>query len=205
MKPNKIIFSWSAGIALIVFLYAGCKKETGYTVELTTDDTDTQTIIARDELHVSYEFDQAVNEALLASSISRIVSGDTAAFPTGNIIFSTISHAVIDTTQSSTGIIKLTYYGKNADNTKGRTGEITIKHALENGTVIPWRTKGAEATITFDQYEVVNLDTSNRQLWINGTCTVTNVSGGLLKKAPGITLQQGDSLVDKVSAQLIFS
>src|SRR6185436_12357034 len=149
MKPNKIIFSWSAGIALIVFLYAGCKKETGYTVELTTDDSQTQAIIARDELHVSYEFDQAVNEALLASSVSRIVSGDTAAFPPGNVIFSTISHVVIDTTHSNTGLIKLTYYGKNADNTKGRTGTIEIQHGVDNGNVIPWKTKGAAATITF--------------------------------------------------------
>ncbi|MEP7168680.1 MAG: hypothetical protein ABI855_04865, partial [Bacteroidota bacterium] len=108
--------------------------------------------------------------------------------------------------QSNTGIIKMTYYGKNADNTKGRTGKIEIKLAIDNdGKVVSWKTKGAIATITFDQYEVQLLDTTNRQLWINGTCTVTNLSGGLLKKVSGMTLQQGDSLVDKVSAQLIFS
>ncbi|MEP7171504.1 MAG: hypothetical protein ABI855_19190, partial [Bacteroidota bacterium] len=149
MKVKKIFFSCLTGIILTVLLFTACEKKTGYTVELTTDDSQTQAIIARDELQVSYEFDQAVNEALFATTISRIASGDTAAFPAGNVLYSTLSHVVIDTAQSNTGTIKMTYYGKNADNTKGRTGYMEIKLAIDNnGKVIPWKTQGAIATIT---------------------------------------------------------
>jgi hypothetical protein len=40
---------------------------------------------------------------------------------------------------------------------------------------------------------------------LNGTGTITNISGGILKDAANLTLAPGDSLIDKVSAQLAFT
>lgn len=204
MKNTKIIFSFLTGVASTVLLFASCEKKTGYTIELTSDSTQTQSIIAADELNVSYEFDQAVNEALLATTVSRIASGDTASFPPGNVLYTTLSKVSIDTNESNIGLIKMRYAGINADNTKSRTDSIKIKLAVENGKVIPWKTQGATATISFINYEVNNIIT-NKQLRINGACKITNVTGGLLKKATDLKLQPGDSLVDKLSANLTFT
>jgi hypothetical protein len=204
MKINKIALRGLAGVVLTAILFASCEKKTGYTVDLTTDDTSTQTIIAADELNVNNEFDQVVNESLLGTTISITTSGDIVSPSTGNILFTLISNAVIDTSQINSGIIKITYFGKNADNTKGRTGEVIIRHAVDSGNVIPWKTQGAKATITFNQYEVTVLKT-NKSLWMNGECVVTNVSGGLLKKANDLTLLPGDSLTDKLSAKITFT
>jgi hypothetical protein len=204
MKNNKINFTCLAGITIGALLFAACEKKTGYTITKTTDDTETQSIVAADELNVNYEFDQAINEVLLASTISRIVSGDTSAFPPGNVLYSTLSHAVIDTSQSASGIVNITFFGKNADDTKGRTGKIQIKLPVDNGHVIPWKTKGVIATLTFDQFEILVLAT-NRQLWQSGTCSITNISGGLLKKAKDLALLPGDSLIDKLSGQITFT
>lgn len=206
MKINKIIFNCFLAVVLTGLVFTACKKTHESTLVNTTDDTDTQSIIALDELEVNTEFDQAVNDAITASSISSTTSGDTAASSTtGNILLTTISGAVIDTNQINMGIVKITYYGKNAENTKGRTGEVKIKHAVSNGKIIPWKTQGANATITFTTYEVIFLDTVKKSIWLDGNCSVTNISGGLLKNIANPLLVPGDSLVDKVRAELFFT
>ena len=197
MKIKKIIFYCFITIAFAAIVFTSCKKTHDYTLVNTTDDTSAQTIIASDESEINNEFDQAVNDALTATAISSTTSGDSA----GVNLFE-ISGAVIDSSQSNTGIIKINYYNKTADNKKARLGEVKIQHAIANGKVIPWKTKGARATITFTNYEVFFLNISNKTLSLNGTSVIENISGGLLKN---IKSAPGDSLIDKVSAQLAFT
>lgn len=192
-------------IAILFMLPTSCSK-TGYTIINTTADSSNQIITAGDEQNINYEFDQAINEALLATTVSRIAGGDTAAAATGPVLYSTISNVVIDTSHIvDSALIHLTYYGKNADQTKGRTGIITLQFARDNnGKVIPWKTPGATISITFSQYEVIILAT-NKSLWLNGTAAITNLSGGLLKAPANIALTPGDSLQDKVSGTVVFT
>ena len=42
-------------------------------------------------------------------------------------------------------------------------------------------------------------------MWLNGTATITNTSGGLLKTAANIALLPGDSLKDKLNGTVIFT
>ena len=206
MKTRKFIFHFFFLLASTTLLFIGCKKTHEYTLVNTVDDTDTQTIIASDELEVNKEFDIAVDEAIKASCISSVTSGDATTGGTGNILFTTISGAIIDTGASGTGVIKINYYGQNADHTKGRTGEIKIQHATISGTVIPWTTAAATATITFTQYEVIFLPaTVNKSIWLNGTATISNLSGGLLKNIANPLLVPGDSLVDKIRSKIDFT
>ncbi len=205
MRANKIILNYFLAAILMTIAVSACKKTHDYVLVTSTDDTATQSIIAADELELNRELDQGVNDALAASAISTLAGGDSAA--THNLF--AIAHAVIDTsgisTNNPTGLIKITYYGKNEDGTQARTGEIDIQHAVMSGQVVPWKTPGAGATITFKQYEIVYLNFVNRSLWLNGTCTVTNVTGGLLKNIANPLLVPGDSLVDRVKAHVTFT
>ena len=206
MKINKIIFTCLIIIFAINILFTSCKEKTGYTIVSTTNDSASQIIISNDELHLNYELDQAINELLLATNISKTSSGDSNFTTTGNALFTIVKNAEIDTTSLlDSGLIKLTYYGVNADNTKGRTGTIILGLTLDSaGKVIPWKTQGVVANITFVQYEVIVIAT-NKSLWLNGSGTITNRSGGVLKNIANLTLPIGDSLIDKLSAQLAFT
>lgn len=204
IQENKRMFFYVPVLVLIIAGMAACKKTHDYSLVNTTDDSETQTIIAADELNLNNEFDLAVNEAIIASCISPTTSGQANTVPNNSVLLTTISGAVIDTGAVSKGDVKIKYYGKTADQTKGRTGEITIKHAVSNGKVIPWGKQGAVAKIIFDQYEVIVLKT-NKSVWLNGTCTITNSSGGLLKNITDSVLVSTHTLTDKVRAKLIFT
>jgi hypothetical protein len=203
---NKYIFNYCVAITAASLLwFASCKKETGYTITKTTDDSETQAIIADDELFVNSQFDQAINDAIKATSISSTTSGDTPPPPVGNALFTTIPGAVIDTAKIDSGIVKITYYGANADHTIGRSGEVIIQHGLDgSGKVIPWKTLGAHAGLSFNQYEVVVLAT-NKSLWFNGSGAVNNVTGELIQNIANSVLVPGDTLVDKIRAQIDFT
>jgi len=192
-------------LPLLFMMPSSCSK-TGYTIVNTTADSATQIINANDELNINYEVDQAVNEALLATSLCNIASGNTGSAGTGAILFTTISGCIIDTSHiTDSALIRLTYYSKNADQTKGRSGAVTIQFGRDSsGKVIPWNQPGAIVNISFSQYEVIVLAT-NVSLWMNGTATVTNLSGGLLKNPANLTLATGDSLQDKLNATIVFT
>jgi hypothetical protein len=194
-------------LALLIFLLPTSCSKTGYTIVNTTADSSTQIITANDELDVNYEVDQAINEALLATSLSSIASGDTLnAEAAGEVLYTTISKVIIDTSLiKDSSYIRLTYYGKNADQTKGRSGVINVQLSRDgNGKIIPWKTPGATMTITFEQYEVIIL-ANNKSLWMNGTLTITNNTGGLLTQASNTALLPGDSLQDKVNGSIVFT
>jgi hypothetical protein len=206
MKKSIAIFSAFILMALWMALsISSCKKESGYSITQTTDDSQTQAIIADDELFVNNEFEQVVNDAVSATAISSTTSGDVPPTQTGNALFTTVTGAVIDTSRIDSGLITITYFGTNADHTIGRSGVVKIKHALNgSGNVIPWKTIGAIAEITFDQYEIVVLAT-NKSLWFNGSGTVSNVTGELMPNIANSAIVPGDTLVDKIRAQINFT
>ena len=211
MRIVKILLVAFALPLLLSVLSTSCSK-TGYTVTSTTADSSSQIIMANDELKVSYEFDQVINEAILATSISYIASGNTQSIGNiqsignGNVQWNEIPQCYIDTAQIiDSALVRLEYYGKNADDTKGRTGWVTLQLARDgSGHVIPWRTPGAVMNITFQQYEVTVLAT-NVSIWINGSATVTNITGGQLYLPANISFPAGDSLQDKVSGNISFT
>jgi hypothetical protein len=201
----KIFLSYIVLSIIICALFTSCDK-TGYTIVKTTADSATQIITANDELDVNYEFDQAINEALLATTLSTFACGEKINQGTENELYTTLNQVIIDTSEIiDSALIRLTYYGKNADQTKGRSGVITLHFARDNnGKIIPWKNPGASININFEQYEVIVL-ANNKSIWMNGSSTIINVSGGLLQKASDITLNPGDTLKDNVSGNIAFT
>lgn len=196
---TKFISRFSIGTLLLLTLFTACKKRTEVTYTSSTDDSAEQTIIAGDEFEVNYEFDKVINEAINASCISSTTSGGSTA-TNGDILFTQIPDAVIDTNKINKGIITITYYGKTPDKTKARSGSIEIRHNLVSGKIVPWKTPGAKVKIIFKQFEVIFLDFINKSIVLNDTCTVSNVKGGLMT-----TLTPLDSIVDNVHAKLAFT
>ncbi len=186
-------------------LPTSCSK-TGYTVTNYTADSASQIIMANDELNINYEFDQAVNEAISVTTLSVIASGDTMNPGPSPVEHTFLSGAIIDTTHlADSAIIWIQYFGKNAANTKGRTGWLIIQLGRDgNGKIIPWKTPGAVMNITFLQYEVIVLAT-NVSVWMNGSATVKNLSGGQLTFPSKMNLAAGDSLQDQVSGNITFT
>lgn len=78
--------------------------------------------------------------------------------------------------------ITITYSGNNCAGTHARSG--SIKVTLPND--MRWRNAGAAITVAFQNLTLTRLS-DNKHITINGTQTLTNVSGGLLINLP--TLQ----------------
>lgn len=70
----------------------------------------------------------------------------------------------------------ITYNGNNADASRSRSGQIIIQ--LTKGNM--WRDKDAEITVTFIGYKVIR-NSNGKSMGFNGTYTVTNTQGGLIK------------------------
>jgi hypothetical protein len=205
MRIRKTFFLLLMLPEVMFMLPTSCSK-TGYTVTNYTADSATQIITANDELNINYEMDQVINEAISSTTLSVIASGDTMNPGQSPIQNTFLSGAIIDTSQlADSALIRIQYFGKNVPQTKGRTGIVTIQLARDGtGKIIPWKTPGAVMNITFEQYEVIVLAT-NVSLWINGTATVTNISGGQLTTPSKMILPAGDSLQDRVSSNFSFT
>jgi hypothetical protein len=193
-------FLYVAGVSMVM----ACAKTSGYRIIEAPSDNVAQTVTAGDELNVSNTVDQGINDALLATSISKTSCGESPITSTGNILFTLVTGAVIDTTRIDSGFIKITYFGKNADGTKGLTGETDVQLVIENGKVVPWNTQGTIMDITFKQYEIIDLQT-NKQLWLDGPCTMVNTTGGLLRDVSHSLIPLGDSISDRARAHIAFT
>jgi hypothetical protein len=185
--PHKRIVYVALSFLLAVLL-GSCKKvETIRTYTVT--DTTAQTTIALDEVTVNSEFDQAADDAIMVMCNPK----------------ASVVGAAVDTSQLSSGIIIIDYFGDETGGSKSRTGSDSIHENLVNGHVVPWGNPGTTATITFGTitlpaYEVLFLNNGNASITFTGSATLTNVSGGLIQN-----VIQGDSLVEHIRATVSFT
>lgn len=192
MKTKNSIFMSIIAISLAVFIIAGCKKKeepapTPTPPIVSPTDSTSQTTRATDQSNVENESNQAMDEANSAlGSVSTTRDSQTECAFT------------IDSTYKSSGKITLNYNGV-ACSGKIRTGSITIQLPYNGTTITTWSTIGATATLTFTNYKVVYTN-NNKSLKLNGSHTVTNVSGG-----GWIQLAMGNNLVHKVRSNMQIS
>jgi hypothetical protein len=188
MKTN-IFLRVTLIIACVGILVACNKNNTGNSGSSTTSPADLQTQ-ADDESQVSNESDLIVNDAntalnsqtsIAGTSISASGSSATTVMGTeengtpgvlGNLICDA-SVVVNDTSNPRT--ITITYNGANCWGNRTRTGVVVI--SIPAG--IHWRDKGAAVTIDIENLTITRLR-DNKTIVINGSKTITNVSGGLL-------------------------
>jgi len=174
------IITISAGIT-------SCKKDNNNS---TSTDTAAETKAqADDQSFFSNETDLATNDAnasfdAYAGSATQTPAGIETPPGFGLPCDATIT---VDTA-SSPHTITITYNGNNCNLTRRRTGTIII--SFPQG--FKWREANAALSVQFVNFKVTrNID--SKSVVINGTRTITNVSGGLLKN-----LANTDSIVHKI-------
>jgi hypothetical protein len=171
----------------------GCKKDSANS---TTDGTTTEANIqtSSDDLAmVSNESNAVTDDAIAALNGNATISGTVGRIAGFNDIKMSVCDATItyDTT-STTKTITIVYNGSNCKGNRTRTGTVTI--AVPKGQ--RWKKAGSAVTITVDALTITRVR-DGKSIVINGTKTITNTSGGLLKD-----LATTDSIVHDNSASL---
>ncbi len=190
MKTKKIM-KYLMVAAIIGFIFTGCKKKET-TAPTAVDDSAKQSTSASDQSNVENESGKSLDDANAA------MDGNSA-LRTGT----SLCNVTIDSTAKSTGLIVLTYTGINCDNTRSRSGSISIQLPYNSISASPvvtgWHNAGATITLTYNNYKVTNLS-DNKSLTFNGTHSVTNVNGGRI-----ITMTSGTSIVHKISGDMFLT
>jgi hypothetical protein len=166
--------------------FTSCKKNNNSTSADTTTETKAQ---ADDQSFFSNETDIATNDANASfdayggSSVQTPVGIET---PPG---FALPCDATVTVdTASSQHTITIVYNGNSCDLRRTRTGTIVISFAQG----FRWKEANSILTIHFTNFKVTR-NADGKSVVINGTRTITNVSGGLLKD-----LATTDSIVHKI-------
>ena len=173
------IISFSFGIT-------SCKKDNNSNTTDTAIETKTQ---ADDQSFASNETDIATNDV---NASFNTYAGSSIQTPVGiqtPPAFTLPCDATITVdTASSPHTITINYNGNSCDLRRKRTGTIIISFAQG----FKWKNANVTLTFQFVDFKVTrNFD--GKSIVINGTRTITNVSGGLLKD-----LATTDSIVHKI-------
>ena len=171
-----------------------CKKDTSATGDTTQSNV---TTTGDDEQEVSNEADIVSNDANTAlngqtdfsgNSISEMQSGTTVVNDVNGVNGNTVVNGLINVhqyicdatitydTANGQRTITIVYDGTNCWGNRTRTGTVII--SMPKGQ--HWKDVGATATITVDTLTITR-KRDGKTIVINGTKTIVNVSGGLLK------------------------
>lgn len=155
----------SAFTLAVLITITACKKES----TPTQDQGPELTVHTEDQARVSNELDVVTSEINVALEVNPYFSGRLQ-----NIANFCGVTATPDTTN---GIRKITleYDGEDCTGTQMRTGTVVI--TLSSGQY--WKTAGATLNVSFQNLKITRIS-DNKSLTINGTHTITNVTGGLI-------------------------
>jgi hypothetical protein len=188
MKTN-ILLRVTLIIACVGVLVA-CNKNSANTPASSPTSTANVQTQADDESQVSNESDLLVNDANTALNSQTSIAGNSvnASSQSGSVTTMGVDPAgpgvlgnlicdasVVVNDTSNPRTITITYNGTNCWGNRTRTGVVVI--SIPAG--IHWRDKGASVTISIENLTITRLR-DGKTIVINGTKTITNVSGGLL-------------------------
>jgi hypothetical protein len=158
------IISLSVLTVSLSLIFTACKKDN----KNTTDPSQELTSQSDDQSRVQAEEDNVATDANIAlsnySSISGRINGG--ATPSCDITVAVDS-------SSNTRTLTFTYKGTNCLGSRLRTGQVVV--SIPSG--IHWKDQGAAVTISFNNLKVTRI-IDNKSITINGSETITNVSGG---------------------------
>ena len=196
-----------AAFALMAATFTSCKKtdkgsnNSDYTSELSSQ--------SDDQSRVSTETDAVANDANNVldqySSFNGRIDGLT------NVI---CDATVVADSLSDPKTVTITYNGTNCAGTRTRLGVVVLSLPLG----VHWRDAGAVLTVDIQNLKITRLR-DNRSITINGTKTITNVSGGLIRDLSSlgtivhniastgltITFDNGSQRIWQVSKQRVFT
>lgn len=193
MKTNKIL-RLTILVASFSAVLFGCKKENS------TPTTDSSSVAANvqtasdDQTMVSNESDAVSNDAISALNGNAAVTGTPVSVLGNNGILgiSVCDATVTYDTTSTTKTITIVYNGSNCHGNRTRTGTVII--SVPKGQ--HWKNAGSAVTIQIDALAITRVR-DGKTIVINGTKTITNTSGGLLKD-----LATTDSIVNDITGAL---
>lgn len=152
-------------LTTMVITVQSCKKdEKEPDITVQNDDSATQSQQSSDESIQTNESEFAIND------VNNVI--ENSSYGKAFVIVG----ASIDSVTADKKMI-ITYNGNNADGSRSRAGQIIIQ--LTNGKM--WNDKDAVITVTFIGYKVTR-NSNNKSITFNGTYTVTNTKGGLVKQ-----------------------
>jgi hypothetical protein len=153
----------------LIFIFTACKKESSsadYTAELSAQ--------SDDQSEFSSETDAVANDADVALETNSFFAARTDRTQT---LICDASIAVDTVTNPRT--ITITYNGTNCIGNRTRTGTVVISMAAG----VHWKDAGAAITVAYQNLKITRAS-DNKSIIINGTHTITNISGGLLINLP---------------------
>jgi hypothetical protein len=176
---SKILLLTAASFSFILS-FTSCKKDNSDTNN--TDSTTEMTAQTDDETQVSSELNAVADDA------DAVVSGD--ATMSGRVL------SICDATATAeiTGDIKkitITYDGTNCRGNRKRTGTVVISMPKN----VYWKNAGAVITIEAKNLKITRVR-DNKSITINGTKTITNVTGGLL-----VNLSSQNTITHKIQSE----
>ena len=176
-------------IIACIGLFFACSKNSssGSSTTTTVDDlqtqSDDQTMASNEDDAMNNDADAALssNVSIAGSSVNSTPVNGAIAEMGVNGIDSASTNVICDATitydtTSSTRTLTITYNGANCWGNRTRTGSISI--SVPQG--VHWGDVGATVTITVDDLKITRVR-DNKTITFNGTKTITNVTGGLLK------------------------
>ncbi len=201
------ILSFAITALSFSFLFTSCKKEasnagsTDFTAETSTH--------SDDQSRFSGEVDAVANDANL---MLETTAGFTAR--PGDLNSLICDADITVDTLSNPRTITITYNGTNCLGNRTRTGVIVISMAQG----VRWKNAGAAISMTYQNYKVTRTR-DNKSITVNGTQTLTNVSGGLLINLPvlntithsitsnnmSVTFDDGTQRTWQVARQRVFT
>jgi hypothetical protein len=185
-RPMAIAFCMLSCISIY-----SCKKDTSAASSTTTDNNVSTT--GDDEQQVSNESDIISNDANTALNGQSSFSGSLGSTESGTTVVNDVKqtngvsdlinvHGLICDatitydTANGQRVVTIVYDGTNCWGNRTRTGTVTISIPVGQR----WKDAGTVATITVTNLVITRLR-DGKSITLNGSKTITNVSGGLLK------------------------
>lgn len=153
--------------------FTACKKEAK---ESTTDPAAEVQGHTEDQNNVSSQIDGVADDINIAMESNASFSGRLAR------VTSICGATAVYDSVSNPRTVTITYNGNNCTNTHLRTGTVVL--SMPAGT--RWKNAGAALTVNIQNLKIKRLS-DNKSITINGTQTITNVTGGLLINLPNLT------------------
>ncbi|MGH2563700.1 MAG: hypothetical protein ACRDE5_04265 [Ginsengibacter sp.] len=190
MKTNKIL-RLTILVASFSAVLFGCKKENSTPITDSSSVAANMQIASDDQTMVSNESDAVSNDAISALNGNATVTG-TPVSVNGIVGISICDATVTYDTTSTTKTITIVYNGSNCHGNRTRTGTVII--SVPRGQ--HWKDAGAAVNIQINSLAITRVR-DGKTIVINGTKTITNTSGGLLKN-----LATTDSIVNDITGAL---
>jgi hypothetical protein len=172
IKKNKFMQSKirliTATFLLSAVVFVSCKKTD--TNPVTTDQTTELSTQADDQSRVSTEVDAIANDGNIVLESNAAFNGKIE-----NTLGTLCNATTVADSSNGTKKITVTYNGLNCSGTRFFTGVVVL--SMPQAT--HWKDAGAVLTVNIQQLKITRVR-DNKSIIINGTHTITNVTGGRL-------------------------